>query len=92
MSGRSIICLIAFIDDASRFITGWETVSDKKGETTARVLRRILESDPSPCVLGSDNGREFRGDMFRNVLAQFGIRTWYSQHYTLQHSGKIERF
>jgi hypothetical protein len=46
---------------------------DKQTETRARVLRRILESGPSPCVLGSDNDREFRGDQFLNVLTEFAL-------------------
>jgi transposase InsO family protein len=69
------------MDDAKRFITGWEMLFDKKGEAKGRVFRRIRESGPSPCVLGSDNGREFRGDLFLNVLTQFGIRTWYIRPY-----------
>jgi hypothetical protein len=78
MGGRSIIYLIAFRDGATWFITGWEILCDKKAEPIAMVLGMILESCPSPCVLGSDNGREFRGDLCWNTSTQFGIRTWYS--------------
>jgi transposase InsO family protein len=50
------------------------------------------ESGPIPCILGNNNSRKFRGDLFLNILTQFGIRTWYSQRYTPQHNGKIEQF
>jgi hypothetical protein len=34
MSGRSIIYFVAFMDDATRFMTAWEMLLDKKAETT----------------------------------------------------------
>jgi hypothetical protein len=46
MGGRSIIYLIAFMDDATRFITGLKMLFDKKAEITARVLQRVLEGVP----------------------------------------------
>jgi transposase InsO family protein len=91
--GRTITYMIAFMDDATRFIVGWELIADKTAATCAAVLARILNATGlRPCVLGSDNGGEFKGDIFVNLLEQRGIRPWYTEPYTPQQNGKIERF
>jgi transposase InsO family protein len=84
--------MIAFMDDATRFIVGWALIPDKTAATCASVLAGILGTDTRPCVLGSDNGGEFKGDIFLHLLEQSGIATWYTRPYTLQQNGKIERF
>jgi transposase InsO family protein len=81
--GRSITYMIAFMDDATRFIVGWELIPDKTAATCANVLARILETQGiRPGVLESDNGGEFKGDMFVTLLKQMGIRTWYTVPHT----------
>lgn len=89
---RLVIYMIAFMDDATRAITGWDIISDKHATTTARVLESVLQSQPRPCILGTDNGGEFRATIFVNVLTRYGVKTWYGDPYTPQHNGKIERF
>jgi transposase InsO family protein len=84
--------LIAFIDDASRYLMGAAYITDKSAQTTAAFLRWVLQSNPAPAILGSDNGGEFRGRAFTNLLAEFGIRAWYGEPYTPQQNGKMERF
>jgi putative transposase len=81
------------MDDATRFIVGWGLITDKTAATCAAVLARILNATRlRPCVLGSDNGGEFKGDIFVTLLQQRGIIPWYTTPYTPQQNGKIERF
>jgi hypothetical protein len=47
---RSLLYVIAFMDDATRFIVGWELIPDKTAATCARVLARILDTNTKPCV------------------------------------------
>jgi hypothetical protein len=87
-----ILYMIAFMDDASRFITGYSLLRGKTAQTTAEALREVLRIGMVPAVLGSDNGGEFRGRMFTDLLIEYQIKPWYGQPYTPQQNGKIERF
>jgi transposase InsO family protein len=91
--GRTVTYMIALMDDATRFIVGWDLITDKTAVTCAAVLVRILNATAlRPCVLGSDNGGEFKGDIFVNLLEQRGILPWYTVPHTPQQNGKIEHF
>jgi transposase InsO family protein len=89
---RRIVYLIAFLDDASRFIMHYRLIFDKTAETCAGVLLEALELWGPACVLGSDNGGEFVGDRFVEILAERCIRQWRTKPYTPQQNGKMERF
>jgi transposase InsO family protein len=75
-TGTDTLYLIAFIDDASRFIIQHRLLSDKKSATCACVLAEAFQSAAPPCVLGSENGGEFIGGAFSSVLAEFGVFQW----------------
>jgi hypothetical protein len=65
--------MIAFMDDTTRFIVGWELLADKTAATCARFVARILNATRlRPCVLGSDNGEEFKGDIFAKFTETAG--------------------
>jgi transposase InsO family protein len=91
-TGIYTLCLIAFIDDASRFIIQHRLLSDKKSATCARVLAEAFQSAASPCVLGSDNRGDLIGDAFSSVLDEFGIFHWRTQRHTPEQNRKMERF
>jgi transposase InsO family protein len=91
-TGIYTLYLIAFIDDASRFIIQHRLRSDKQSATCARVLAEAFQTAVPPCVLGSDNGGEFIGDTFSSVLAEFGVFYWWTQPHTPEQNGKMERF
>jgi hypothetical protein len=59
--GRRIVYLIAFLDDASRFTMHHRLIFNKTAEICSAILLEALELWGPPCVLGSDNGREFVG-------------------------------
>jgi transposase InsO family protein len=80
--GRQIVYLIAFLHDASRFIMHHRFIFNKTAEPCAAVLLEALELRGSSCVLGSDNGGEFVGGKFVEILAEKCIRQ----------NGKMERF
>jgi transposase InsO family protein len=86
------VYMIAFIDDATRYIMGYQLITNKTAETCAMALRMILHVRTPPYIIGSDNGGEFRRRALTSLLNEFQIRTWYGQPYTPQQNGKIERF
>jgi transposase InsO family protein len=84
--------MIAFIDDSSRRLMGWDFVADKASATQEEVLRRIIdETGQQPYALWSDNGTEFQGT-FRDYLEEHHVVPVYTHPYTPQQNGKIERF
>jgi transposase InsO family protein len=85
--------IIAFIDDASRKILGWDLLANRTSFTTTESLYRIL-SDPQqtkPYTIWTDNGGEFKGE-FEQFLENNGIKHHHTQPYNPQQNGKIERF
>jgi transposase InsO family protein len=87
-----LVYLIAFLDDASRFIMHHRLIPEKTAETCAGVLLETLQSWGPPCVLGSDNGGEFVGKKCVGVLEENRISRWNTKPHTPQQNGKMERF
>lgn len=85
--------LIAFIDDHSKFVIHHSILSDKSMISTSIALEEALSkvnSPPSKIVI--DNGTEFVGSSFQEILKKKGIKDWRTIPYTPQQNGKIERF
>jgi transposase InsO family protein len=84
--------IMAIIDDCSRFCLTAVPIPNKESNTTATVL---LETMKNYCLIPycvwSDNGGEFRGD-FQYVLEKSGIKHAFTDPYTPQQNGKVERF
>jgi hypothetical protein len=57
--GASTIDLLAFLDDASRFIMHYRLIAHKRSEMCAAVLADAFQVWAPSGVLGSDNGGEF---------------------------------
>jgi transposase InsO family protein len=85
--------LIAFLDDATRFIIGWRILETKDASNTARFLQDTLnQTKPvKPFVLWSDNGTEFKAQ-FQQLLENEGIIHRWTTPHNPQQNGKIERF
>jgi transposase InsO family protein len=90
--GASTIYLIAFLDDASRFIMHYRLIAGKRSETCAAVLADTFQAWAPPCAVGSNNGREFTDVAFTSLLHQYGVATWRTTPDTPQQKGKMERF
>jgi transposase InsO family protein len=86
------VYMIAFLDDASRYIMYYELLSDKTVDSTAKALRHALAIWPAPHVITSDNGGEFIGDKFTTVMRFHCIVAWHTKPHTPQQNGKMERF
>ena len=73
----------------------WATVAplrDKRSQTVAGSLKRMIPTWPRvPGRLLSDNGPEFVGEPFENVLASYGIGHCYSTPYHPASNGLVER-
>jgi transposase InsO family protein len=90
--GAGIFYLIAFLDDASRYIMHHRLIPDKRVDTCAAVLAETFQMRAPPCVLGTDNGGEFTGEAFTSGLRQHGVTPWRTKPYTPEQNGKMERF
>ena len=84
--------LIAFIDDRTRYLVHAEILSSKSSIFTANALREALKKEPKPYMITIDNGTEFIGEQFQNVLTEFNIQCHRTHPYTPEENGKIERW
>jgi transposase InsO family protein len=89
---KAMVYVIAFIDDASRYLIHHELLSEKTSESAGQALERALQHNPHPCIMASDNGGEFLGRGFKSVLDRYHIEPWHTKPYTPQQNGKMERF
>ena len=77
--------LIAFIDDATRYIMYDEIMNNKKSERAAQALVNALNyCKIKPYSIHGDNGGEFTGDKFQDVMDTNGIVWSHSLPYTPQ--------
>jgi transposase InsO family protein len=67
-------------------------IPNKRAETCSEVLLEVLRQWVPPCVLGSDNGSEFVGAPFSNILSQYEGRQWRTTSHSPEQNGKMEHF
>ena len=84
--------LIAFIDDCTRYVIYWEVIDEKTSYASARALINALSKSTSPKTITIDNGGEFIGPEFQQVLQEKGIECHRTHPRTPEENGKIERF
>jgi transposase InsO family protein len=88
--------LVAFMDDHSRFLTGYGLHASASGAFVLEVLRAAMVSYGPPEEILTDNGPQYvtwRGkSQFSRELEQQGIRQVVSRPKHPQTLGKIERF
>lgn len=84
--------LIAFIDDRSRLILHHAIIEQKTSYLCAKELLAALEKNMHPKTMIIDNGMEFVGREFHDVLMTFNIEEHRTHPYTPQENGKIERW
>ena len=85
-------CILVGVDLCSKY--GYAIpLKSKKSSAVARALEsRILSSIPrTPKTILSDNGPEFRGRPFKQVLCQYGIEHENSVPYAACTNGAVER-
>lgn len=96
LKGQYRIYVIGFLDDNSRFITGWGLYRFQTNANVQEVFRAAIEKHGLPKEVLSDNGRQYhswRGrSKFTDMLTKLGIRHIRSRPYHPQTQGKIESF
>ena len=95
--------IIAYEDDASRFITGFGVFRRATSANSADVLRKAVAEWGVPKQLMSDHGTQFTSlerdcnanpepNMFQKTLKELGIKHIKARVKHPQSNGKIERF
>lgn len=96
LKGQYRVYVIGFLDDNSRFITGWGLYRFQTNANVHEVFRAAIEKHGLPKEVLSDNGRQYhswRGrSKFTEMLTKLGIRHIRSRPYHPQTQGKIESF
>jgi hypothetical protein len=90
------VYLVAFMDDHSRFITGYGLHASQSSALVLEVLRAAIASYGTPEEILTDNGSQYvtwRGkSAFTKELEKRGIRQIVAKPRRPQTLGKIERF
>ena len=88
--------IVVFVDDFSRFAIAYSAKSkDEAGEALKQYLvsvRNLLGKDGNICYIRSDQGTEFIGGKFLEILREEKIKTELSPPYTPEHNRVAERF
>ena len=94
--------LIAYMDDASRFITGYGVFSNATGANAVGVLREAVAKHGKPAAMLTDRGAQFYAHEsegkklgeteFQKELGRLGIRHILARVNHPQTNGKLERF
>lgn len=96
LKGQYRVYMIGFLDDNSRFMTGWGLYRFQTAANVQEVFRAAIEKHGMPKEVLSDNGRQYhswRGrSKFTEMLTKLGIRHIRSRPYHPQTQGKIESF
>jgi transposase InsO family protein len=61
-------------------------------ESTRNALRATLAANPRPYQITIDNGKEFVGTTFQQILAESETLDHRTHPYSPEENGKIERF
>ena len=90
------VYLVAFMDDHSRFITGYGLHATQSAALVIEVFRAALAAYGVPAEILTDNGSQYvtwRGkSQFSRELEKHGIRQIVARPHRPQTLGKIERF
>ncbi len=94
--------MIAYLDDASRFITGYGLFPEATSERTVEVLKEAIGEYGRPASILTDRGTQFYAsetedrekgaNTFERYLVENGIRQVLSRVMHPQTNGKVERF
>jgi len=94
--------LIAYLDDASRFVTGWGLFPEATSERSVDVLKEAIRRYGRPASILTDRGTQFYAseteerekgaNAFERYLLENGIRQVLSRVMHPQTNGKVERF
>ena len=90
--GKQRLWIIAFIDDASRLITGCKIFDSDNTVNLMSTLKSAISLNGKPKVLNMDNGKNYRSRQMAIIAAKLGVSLHYDPVKTPQSKAKIERF
>lgn len=84
--------LIMMLDGYSRFLLGWDLLTDMSGKTVEDFVHRIREQYPDrrPMLI-HDNGSQFVSNDFKKLVANINIQSVRTRRNHPETNGKIER-
>src|SRR5450631_83792 len=82
--------IILFVDAFTKWIEAF-AVPDTTAETTARCLREVISRFGVPEQLHSDNGTNFRSELFTSECKAFGLKQTFTTAYHPAGNGLTER-
>lgn len=88
---RKTVYLIAFIDDATRYLIGSQFFMDENRPRLEEVLKWALVRHGIPEILHVDNGSIYSSHYLTRICAELGIDLRHSTPYRPSGKGKIER-
>ena len=90
-SGQRYRYVINAVDQYTKWLAT-QPLKDKTSRSCADAMDKILASLPSlPDTIISDNGGEFKGGPFRELLCQYGVKQKFVTPYSPQSNGLVER-
>ncbi len=94
--------LIAYLDDASRYVVGWGLFPEATSERAVEVLKEAIRKHGRPASILTDRGAQFYANeseerergatLFERFLVEEGIRHVLARVSHPQTNGKVERF
>ncbi len=88
---RKKVYLIAFIDDATRYVVGSRFFFDENRPRLEEVLKWAVIRHGIPEIVHVDNGSIYASDYLARVCAELGTDLRHSRPYRPAGKGKIER-
>jgi transposase InsO family protein len=86
------IYLVAWIDDATRYVTCARFYADQTVGAVEDSLYRAIQKYGVPDKVFCDNGRQFRSKWMSEACAKLGIRLLTARPYRPEGKGKVENF
>ncbi len=84
--------MVAFIDDATRFVLHSEFYSRFDQTIVEDCFRKALAKFGAPDAVYFDNGVQYRNKQMINTCSELGIKLLFAKPYSPEAKGKIERF
>ena len=88
---KKATCLIAFLDDASRLISGGQFFFEEKASNLLIVFKKAVLKRGIPKRIFTDNGKIFSSLHLRMICASLGVILSHARPYSPASKGKIER-
>jgi len=89
--GKTQVYLVAFIDDATRFVLHAQFYATLDKRIVIDCMRQAMQKYGVPQSVYFDNGKQFRTKWMSRACSKLGIRLLYAAPYAAESKGKIER-